>query len=375
MNRSVDVSSKLTSGGAHVSCLALSALLLCGGVRTVLAQGCIASRGSGVTFCQQGGQRVGDASMPPSVGFQAAVSYRWLHSDRMFSGDVEQTQREADGSQDINDSHFIDVGITYAFTPRWSATLTVPFSVQDRSQVVRALNGPRTILARFHTQASGLGDVRLEGNGWLLDPTEHPRGNVLFGLGIAAPTGDRDTQDVFLVPSLPKPRPQLHAVDQSIQPGNGGWGVVLDFFAYRQLAPRWLGFVNGNYTLTPEEKYTPTASLSGDYSIADSYLARGGFEFVLAPQYGVTLNLAGRIDGVPVRDVIGGSTGFRRPGYAVSLEPGISWMNKSWSVSVNTPVALYRNRLASLDDLAADQPPAAAGFADFLITASISKRF
>ena len=157
--------------------------------------------------------------------------------------------------------------------------------------------------------------------------------------------------------------------------GNGGWGVVLDLYAYREIVPHLNAFVNGSYTITPEEKYSPTASLVGDYSIGDSYVGRSGFEYLLWPKYSLSLSLAGRIDGVPVHDLAGGSEGFRRPGYAVSIEPGVSVAVKGWSVSLNTPVALYRNRQQSVPEKAASMPAVAAGFADFVVTCSITKKF
>src|SRR6266540_246516 len=120
----------------------LATLVLCTS-QTIFAQGCVASRGTCMTPGQHGAHLMSDEALPPTSCFQGSIGYRWLHSDRMFIHDVEQTQREAEGSQEINDSHFIDLGISYAFTPRFSATFTLPFSVQDRSQVVRALNAQR----------------------------------------------------------------------------------------------------------------------------------------------------------------------------------------------------------------------------------------
>ena len=361
--------------GLRVPLIALVATGLVCKSETIFAQGCIASRGVGMTPGHYGGCLANDAALPPTSGFQGSVGYRWLHSDRMFINDAEQTHREVEGSQEINDSNFIDLGISYGFTPRFSATLTLPFSVHDRSQVVRALNAQRTIIERFHTQSAGIGDLRLEGNAWILNPELHVKGNALLGLGIAAPTGDRDAQATFEIPFGTTPRAQIHAVDQSIQLGNGGWGVTLDIYAYREIVRRLNGFVNGSYTITPEERYTPKASLVGDYSIADSYLGRAGFEYLVLPEYSLSLSLAGRIEGVPIHDLIGGSDAFRRPGYAVSIEPGISLAWKSWSFSLSTPVALYRNRQQSVPEKAAGVPPVAAGFADFVVTCSVAKRF
>ncbi len=362
----------------RVPLVALLATLVLGKAQTAFAQGCVASRGTGMTPGQHGVQLEGGEAPAPTSGFQGSVGYRWLHSDRMFSHDVEQTQREADGSQEINDSNFIDLGIRYDFTPRFSATFTVPFSVHDRSQVVRALNLQRTILDRFHTHSAGIGDIRLEGNAWTLNPKEHAKGNALFGVGISAPTGDRDVKDTFEFSDFAsRILARQQTVDQSIQLGNGGWGVILDLYAYREIAPRLNGFVNGSYTMTPEEKYSPSASPVefGDYSIADSYMGRGGFEYLVWPKVSLAFSLAGRIDGVPVHDLVGGSEGFRRPGYAVSIEPGVSLAVNSWSFSVNTPVALYRNRQQSVLEQALGMAPVAAGFADFVVTCSVTKKF
>lgn len=308
--------------------------------------------------------------------FQAFAGYRWLHADRMFIHDHEQKQFEEEGSEEINDSHFMDIGLRYSFSPRVSSTLTLPFSFHDRSQVYRALDFQRTILGRFHTRSAGWGDVRLEGNAWLLDPKKQRTGNVLFGLGFSAPSGDADVQDEFkIVPFRGPVVSEEHAVDQSIQSGNGGWGILFDLYAFRELMPRLKVFLNGAYSLTPEEKYSPTRSLYGDYSIGDSYLSRGGFEYLLWPKYALSLSLGGRIDGVPVHDLVGGSDGFRRPGYAVSIEPGISVAVNSWGFALNTPVALYRNRQQSVSERDTGMETVASAFTDVLVTFSISKSF
>ena len=144
-----------------LSCLVALLLGGAGFESPLYAQGCVAARGAGVSACQLG--QHGDL-LPPDTGFQASVSYRWLDSHRHFVGDVEQKQREAEGSQVINHSHFIDLGMTYAFNPRISATLTLPFVIHDRSQVVRSNDVNRTILERFHTQSSSVSDLRIEGS-------------------------------------------------------------------------------------------------------------------------------------------------------------------------------------------------------------------
>ncbi len=337
-----------------------------------LGQGCITSRGLGMPGGQCGmhlGMEDDDSAI------QASVGYRWLHSDRMFIRDVEQRQRSLEGSQEINDSHFIDFGLTYQWTPRISLTATVPFSVNDRSQVVRALNVERTILDRFHTHSAGAGDLRFGVSSWLWNPTAHPKGNISLGLGVVAPSGDRDVQDAFAIPTRDGFRFERHAVDPSIQLGSGGWGATVDVYAYHRMSSSWNAYLAGTYTVTPEEKYSPAYSLLGDYSIPDNYVGRLGFEYSFASKPAVTFTLGGRVDGVPVHDLVGGSDGFRRPGYAVSIEPGVRLQHRSWAASLTIPVAVYRNREQSTSERALDIDPVAASFADFLITASISRRF
>lgn len=308
--------------------------------------------------------------------WQASVGYRWLHSDRHFTGSHEDVERQEEGSEVINDSHFVDLGISYRITPRFSVSAALPFVVNDRSQVVR--NQARQILGRFHTQAAGIGDVRLMANAWIWNPEKPRKGNLNLGAGVLVPTGEKDHRDTFQVFSGGQILGVERTVDQSIQPGAGGWGLILDLYGYQQIIPRLNAYVNGSYTITPEEQNgVPTfRSAAGEriMSIGDSYLGRVGLDYLLLPKYGVTLSLGGRIEGVPVYDLIGGSTGFRRPGFSIGIEPGVSVSLHQWSLNLSTPVALYRNRERSVPDKARGAHGDAA-FADYTVQFSVARRF
>jgi hypothetical protein len=344
-------------------------------------QGCVTARGAAMP-CSHQGVHAGEA-LPPASGFQASVAYRWLHSDRNFVGDDEQEDVERLGAQPINDSHFIDVALTYSFTPRFSTTLVVPFVAHQRSQAVL---DPQTLgFKRFTTHASGLADVRLTFNGWVLDPSTRA-GNLLLGVGIDMPTGEKDVRDTFLAVDFDSGQlvPEGRPVDQSIQPGDGGWGLIFELYAYRELFGRLNGYVNGAYTITPEEKSgVPTFSINpfeSDMSIADSYLGRSGIDFAAWPRYSLVVSLGARIEGVSVGDVINTGEGFRRPGYAVSIEPGVTLPWSDWLFSLYTPVALYRNRLQSVAEKQFSNAIGAdvhgdASFADFLISFTLTRRF
>ena len=338
------------------------------------AQGCVVAHGSGLPAPMA----EGEASSP----WELSVSYRWFQSDRHYVGTVEQKQRQAEGSQVINRSNFTDLGIAYALSPRASLTLTIPYVAHDRSSVVR--DDHRVILERYHTQASGLADVQVGGNYWLWQPTAERRGNLQLGAGLVLPTGRDDVTDVF--ESYDATTHQIVAVtktvDQSIQPGSGGYGINLNAYGYRHLGAGFTGFVNGSYTITPQTDngvHTYRGGFEEIMSIPDTYLGRMGVEYLASATHGISLSLGGRIEGVTVYDLFGGSTGFRRPGYSIAVEPGISIARARWSARLYVPVAVSRNRLQSEPDKLATAASGTykqgdAAFADYLVMLSVSCR-
>lgn len=395
--------------------LALAGLLATvGASQEAKAQGCVAVRGGGL--CSLNQAHGGDHS--EKLGpWQFSLSYRWLHSFRHFAGDDEtrnaagQTRVEA-GTEVINDSHFVDLGLSYQITPRYSASVVVPFVYSDRSSLYEHTAG-----GRHHTQAGGLADVRLALASWLWNPEAMPKGNIQLGLGLKMPTGDHDAKDTYQTAR----GPEEHNVDQSIQPGDGGWGFTAEMFAYRQLTDRLSLYAQAYYLFSPESVngastrasnvrgktyqrllndvangvagaagrlataralgYDNYRSLEDQMSITDQYLGRAGLSFMMVKKLGLALSLGTRIEGVPAEDLIGSSDGFRRPGYAVSIEPGISLMRGRYTASILAPVALYRNRVASVADERFGQitgtgtAPGDAAYADYVITASFGVQF
>jgi hypothetical protein len=313
------------------------------------------------------------------------VSHRWQYSDRHFIGDSEQEHREAEGSQVINNVHLIDLSVSYAFSKRFSATLSVPFQFATRSQAIRDNRIPNqfgngTVIDRFETQASGLSDIKLLGTVWLFDPDNNKKQNISVGLGGLFPTGQKDHKDVFKVfgtnaAGLYEPRAVTQNVDNSIQPGAGAWGIIFDLYAFKELFTNFTVFAAGTYIATPEEDAgvvsgSPNVPNPTIWSVGDSYLFRAGFGYTFLPKQGLSFTLNGRLEGSPPEDLIGGSEGRRRPGYAVSIEPGLVFTKNRWTVSFSAPVALYRNRQANFAGQEGD-----AAFADFITLATVSRSF
>lgn len=370
------------------------------------AQGCVAVRGCANPLNLSQGVRPEDAELEQG-DWVASIAYRWIHSTRHFVGDQEQTYRQTDGTQIINQSHFIDLGVQYAITPRYSVSFTLPVVTSERSQ--RVLGKPENPNAsfnssffyssknyRYQTGASGIGDVRLGGYAWLWNPTTPRKGNIQLGLSLKAPTGDDGLSGTFYSTN----GPSVKTLDQSIQPGDGGWGFALEANAYQELFPRAVAFAQASYLFNPEgnngvltwrDNSTTTPGVvtanpkQASYyehfmSIPDQYFGRVGVAYTIVPSWGLAITAAGRIEGVPVEDVLGSSDGFRRPGFIVSFEPGLVWMKGRYNLNLSIPFALYRNRERSLAD---QQASAASGtdvhgdaaFADYAVTLSFSVRF
>ncbi|MBM3824727.1 MAG: hypothetical protein FJ404_17895 [Verrucomicrobia bacterium] len=258
--------------------------------------------------------------------------------------------------------------------------MLLPFVYSDRSSLYE-----HDRLNRHHTQAGGIGDARLSAYAWIWDPATKPNGNLQVGLGFKVPTGDYKATDTFISAT----GPVTGYVDQSIQPGDGGWGFTLELNGWRKLFDKTFAYAQGFYLFNPQdENGAPTTtgafSRGNPYeqitSIPDQYMLRAGLSYVLLPSWGLQLSLGGRVEGVPVEDVIGDNTGFRRPGFSVGIEPGISLMKNKWTVSLTAPVALYRNRERSIADQrwSADSGTyrhGDAAFADYVITFTVAREF
>ena len=164
-------------------------------------------------------------------------------------------------------------------------------------------------------------------------------------------------------------------MDNSIQPGSGAWGIIFDIYAFQELFENFNVFAAGTYIATPERD---AGVISGNlnaanptiWSVNDSYLVRLGLGYRFLPKYGLTFTLGGRLEGAPPEDLIGSSGGRRRPGYAVSIEPGIVFTRNRWFASFSTPVALYRNRQNDSSGASGD-----AAFADFMTLFTVGRNF
>lgn len=354
---------------------------------SVRAQGCVAVRH--MSCVAPAGTNSADFFKQRSGHWQVSAGYRFFRSYKHFVGDIEQKQRVEQGTQVINVSHAIDLGITYMVNPRLSFSANLPIQDNDRSSLYEhygntVAQNPQQ--KRFHTGSRGIGDLRISGSYWLVNPVKLPKANLAVGLGVKLPTGNYHATDDFH--KLTKEGADYtinKPVDQSIQLGDGGVGVSVELQGYAQLTKGLTAYANGFYLFNPREtngvvrspESTSIDLVTGTFSVADQFAARVGLSQSLSFIPGLSVMLGGRVEGVPAIDAFGGSSGFRRPGYIVSVEPGLAYMRHKTSIAATIPVAVYRNRITSyadrLDPVGLKHGDAA--FADYLISVNVSRWF
>lgn len=308
--------------------------------------------------------------------WQFSTSWRYQRSDRHFRGSHEEANRQAEGSEVINTINLMELGIRYSPNEQWSFAASIPFLMAERSSPIRDSN--RVVVDRSVTEASSLSDISLVARRLLWKPREHPDGNLSLGVGIKLPTGEYDVEDTRTRLVNGQRVDTVESVDQSIQPGDGGFGMILDFQAYQRIQDSGAAlYASGAYLFNPRNT-NGTATFRGSLgeeimSVADQYLLRAGYS---SPSWkGFGFSLGGRVEGVPVEDLIGDSDGFRRPGYAVSVEPGLGYTSGPHSFSLAVPVALYRNRTRSVPDRAVPGRHGDAAFADYIVMLGYWRRY
>ena len=268
--------------------------------------------------------------------WQLGLAYRRLRADQWFVGHAVSPERAPFGKPLSLNITSLDVSVRYGLTSRTNLALTIPFS--------------RGVQTRFYADgqshrvsAQGMGDVNLIANGWLRNPEEGPSRNIALGVGVKAPTGNNNVNAAFFTSTGTTRTP----VDQSIQLGDGGWGIIVQMQAYNALRGNLFGYASGSYLMSPRTKTRvqfPTAGGVGSgmfLSVADVYSARLGTAYTLSPAHGLSASIGGRIDGIPLRDVIGGGDdGFRRPGYSLFADPGLTFSIGSSVVALSAPIRI-----------------------------------
>jgi hypothetical protein len=297
--------------------------------------------------------------------WEVGAAFRRLSANQWFVGSQVRESAAPFGQPLLLNIYSVDATITYGVTDRVSVTMTVPFSHGTHSRYYADSN-------RHTVEAAGLGDVSGIANIWVRRPSTAASGNIAIGFGVKTASGNNDVIDNFFLAGGAVTK---NPVDQSIQLGDGGVGAIFQLQAYQKLAGDTVWYGYGWYLLTPHEKTAVASPLAGiPLSVPDVYSFRTGVSSPLWRKHGIVASLGPRFNGIPLRDFVGGSGGFRRPGYTLYLDPGIVVSTGRSTWSINVPVRVHQDFMRSL----ADEALGSAGGGDlakYLLLIGYSVRF
>lgn len=340
------------------------------------AQGCMATRVSPPILV---GKESGLGLQSGQMEF--SVSYRFYEAERHF---YDSNKENVPANAPRVERTVLDLSLTRMLTDRNSLTVSVPiqWGTFDRS--------PIPPYGASADKASGLGDVAVTFRRWMFDPENHAKGNLRLGIGLKLPTGSEDTTTDrrYNIAAPGTPANYVNGrgpADVAIQPGDGGFGIVLGAEGFRRLSESIVAYGEFTYLVNPrgDNGVNNQWSGAGPYvpntttSVPDYFLVRAGFTFnqPLGWKNGTAL-LGLRMEGQPVRDLIGSNAGFRRPGFSLAVEPGVAYAFEKASVFLTVPVTIHRQRWRSVDEINAGRTTAvSAAFADYNILAGMTYRW
>ncbi|TWR31397.1 hypothetical protein FPZ43_02665 [Mucilaginibacter pallidiroseus] len=339
------------------------------------AQGCVAIRGNGSFLTME--HPMLDTVLGSDKGWLFTSSYRYFKSFRHFRGREEQKERLVLGNEVINHQSTIDLSLTRNFNQFWSVTVGMPYLINTRSSLYE--HGGKE---RHTSKSNGIGDMRIVANRWLFDSHKTHTGNIQVGLGVKLPTGDYNATSTFY-----NVTPAVRPVDQSIQLGDGGVGIIAEVNGFLGLGGSFSGYTNLYYMSNPRNmngtrtyRETLRATLANEAitNVPDQYMARLGVNYALKGAFSaINVSAGARIEGIPVYDIFGKSDGFRRPGYVFSGEPALNYSFRKVNIFASVPIAIIRDRTQSVTDRENSKNTGTfvngdAAFADYSINFGVS---
>jgi hypothetical protein len=323
---------------------------------------------------------------PGSIDF--GIHYRWFDAAVPYSGNLRQSMLESQNIHEIFNSHNIVFAVNYTLNRRFSFFASIPLVYNQKSSVLEhsMVNGQFVALQRRITEGIGLGDLITGAHFTILDGTDSISRSLKFGLGIKIPTGAYNQRDIWYNAG-PQRSDVLRTVDAAIQPGDGSWGFLADLRGSVSLLSFLGVYGEARYLFNPADNngvrtfrsfISEEFSEEEEMSVTDQYMFRGGISLgkVGSP---LVFSSGIRMDGVPVNDLIGESSGFRRPGYAVSWENTVMVQSDRFSVYFSLPYIYYQQRHRSNPEARYAAQTGSSGYGDasfsrFMICAGLTAR-
>jgi len=356
-----------------VSTLVATAALLavaCLGAAQLNAQGCILARSP-----EQSGLPLAEGGTLQPGHYQLTVGERHQYSYQHYVGDVYQEYRAQAGNQVQNKINLITANVTYQWSPRISFEVDMPYLFATR----KSQNSP----IKYAT--SGIGDTIIGASSWIRNPQHAAKNNFSIGLGLLMPSGNDDVKNNANTNTTGTGAATdvTSAVDYSVQPGNGGWGMVMQWMGYQRISKDLTFYTDGDYIATQggtngvqkSATLSTTQPLNNYVAISDQYLFEGGLAFPVKQVKGLGATFSLRDEGVPADNLFPNSNdGWRRPGFAVTAGPGAQYNRHANLFNVGVYKAVHRDRTSSYPDQVYHTHGDAA-FAQYVWLASWTHRF
>ena len=283
--------------------------------------------------------------------WQTGLAYRYLHANRFYVGHAYRPDRAPSGMPVHISVHTVELTLTYAVTNRVAVNVGIPVATASETRA----QGD----AQLHTRsASGVGDIYVTGSAWMptgrttpgefRDRSGHQGADWRVGKDGDYAMASGATTSRALDPSIR--RGTADGGSSSRRTGSGRYSLAS---LHTRLPRIWRIRVPTSGVYVFGAAYRGLVARS---RCSDEYSAHAGLTY-RQRRGGLTMSLGGRIDGVPVRDWLGGGDdSFRRPGYVVyssrgsrSLSP-IVRSPRGTTLSLTVPFAVDQNRKPSTID-------------------------
>lgn len=305
--------------------------------------------------------------MVPGLGagsgkFQLSVGWRAARADKSYNG-TDYNSTFTNNWKPYMRQSVLDVSARYYINRRVAIVGTLPVSMNNFSMIYPP-KGPG-IGQRDGWNINGVGDLGLVTQVSLVDPKDHPFENCIIGLGMKIPTGNWDERRV--IPNLNGQNFASRAVyPAAVMPGDGGTGIIATLDAYKTFrVNRFLRgktlFVAGSYLSNPRNT-NGTSSIIGSAgvpltpnfldeltnSVADAYSLQTGLSMKVPGTWnkpklkGLRMRVVGRWEGVRAHDLFGPAGGYRQPGWAMSVGPGLTYANGKDVLMIDVPIVFSR---------------------------------
>jgi hypothetical protein len=274
-------------------------------------------------------------------GWQINAYWSRFRTDETFRGyDVISTSAVFEGGDNLN------LQAAYGLTPKINLTAEVPYVMHSYwSSVVAG--------TRYYQKVHGFGDTVISGRMWLLDTKKNSKQNIGFSLGLRLPTGESNYQVPW--PDSKGNNIINRPVYPAVQPGSGAFGLRLAAQGFRSFH-RFSVYGSGLYLFSLKKQnntiaYGAAINPAGPaatqenlryLTAPDSYQFTGGISTPIPHLKGVSLSFGGQVAGVPVYNVLTTTSGYRQPGYMVSVQPGLAWDMGFSTFYVSVPIRVHQ---------------------------------